>query len=102
MRLRVWTLVLIAILGLLSCDKKKSNHSQVAEVVSNYSAGRDSLYIKGSCFDKVISPYVYQIAQVEGPKVFYFAMGKASKEVMTSTIEELFKGEDPFHIVDCP
>lgn len=92
MRVRYWILVVASILGIFSCDKKGSNQDLVV----------GTEYIKGTCFDKVISPYVYQIAEIEGTKVFYFAMEKTSKEVMSSTIDELFKGEDPFHIVDCP
>lgn len=96
--MRVLILVMVTILGFSGCDKKDSGQNGGAQ----RSTGSDSPYVKGACFDKVISPYVYQIAQIEGAKVFYFAMGKANKEVMSSTIGDLFEGKDPFQIVECP
>ena len=89
----IWTTLV-----LVSCNKEN-------EVASKASAGKSpssTPYEKGVCFDKVISPYVYQIAQVEGSKIFYFALGKADKEVMTSSVDILFKGDDPYQVIDCP
>ncbi len=84
-----------------SCDKKDSSHLGGASA-AHRSTGSSSPYKKGDCFDKVISPYVYQIAQVDGSNIFYFAIGKSDKEVLSAPIERLFEGDDPFHVIDCP
>lgn len=97
----VWSIVAVAILGLASCDQKSSGHTTNSSDAKR-STGSSSPYQKGACFDKVISPYVYQIAQVEGSKIFYFAIGKSEKQVLSASVEKLFKGDDPFRVIDCP
>ena len=88
----IWTTLV-----LVSCNKEEAPTK-----VSTGKSPSSTSYEKGICFDKVISPYVYQIAQVEGSKIFYFALGKADKEVKTSTTDILFKGDDPYQVIDCP
>ena len=96
--------LLASILCLSSCqsDRKNQTNKEGAENSVAAEDSKDTLYKKGVCFDKVISPYVYQIASVEGEKIFYFALDKPSKEVLSATVEKLFQSEDPFKVVACP
>ncbi len=94
MKLSKWIFILLV---LASCNQKERGAASESSA-----AHANAKYAKGLCFDKVISPYVYQIAQVEGQNIFYFALDRPSKEVLSGTVTSLFKGEDPFNVVDCP
>ena len=87
----------LLLLSLVGCDSKKSqSKSEASETHS------DAIVKKGDCFDKLLSPYVYQVVDVEGDRVFYYALGKREKKVEEALIAKLFEGEDPFKKIVCP
>lgn len=56
----------------------------------------------GDCIDKALSPYIYQIAQIEGSTVYLYRMGVMGKEIIKKSIEELKEGKEPYVKVPCP
>ncbi len=92
-------LFLLGSIVLVSCNKQEATAKATTTKGKSPSS---TPYEIGSCFDKVVSPYVYQIAQVEGSNIFYFALGKADKEILSASADSLFKGEDPYQMIDCP
>ena len=57
---------------------------------------------RGDCIDKALSPYIYQIAQIEGSTVYLYKMGVMGKKVIQKSLEELKGGKEPFVKVPCP
>lgn len=88
----------LLLLSLAGCDSKKP----VASEDGTKGEAQNELIKKGDCFDKLISPYIYQVVAVEGERVFYYALGKREKKVEEALSSQLFKGEDPFKKITCP
>jgi hypothetical protein len=90
---------LFGVLTLFSCNHNKSSTDQKVVATTEEGSGP---YRVGKCFDKVISPYIFQIAQIEGPIIYYYALGKDDKDMQHSHRDQLFKSEDPYKIIPCP
>jgi hypothetical protein len=81
-----------------SCfNKKGGNKAQSAS-----KAPSSVEWVQGDCIDKALSPYIYQIAQIEGSTVYLYKMGVMGKKVIQKNLSELKEGKDPFSKVPCP
>jgi len=56
----------------------------------------------GDCLDQALSPYVLQIAAIEGETIFYYHMGEMGKKIYQTPKLELLTGKAPFKKSVCP
>jgi len=95
-KLFIYTLCLLgALFSLPSCKKEEKAKEEPLKVASNG-------WSPGDCIDKALSPYVYQIADIDGGTLFLYPMGKMGKDIVKKSLEELKRGSEPFKKVPCP
>ena len=56
----------------------------------------------GDCLDQPLSPYVLQVAAVEGEMIFYYHMGEMGKKIYNRPKTELLGGKSPYLKSNCP
>lgn len=87
----------------VSCQKQESKSGAGAKTAQTAKDQRDdSQWNKGDCIDKALSPYIYQIAEIEGTTVYLYKMGVMGKKVIQKSLSELKEGKEPFSKVPCP
>lgn len=85
-KLIVSTVLLVTLIG---CTKDKNTPLAVALKV-------------GDCLDQALSPYVLQVAAIEGETIFYYHLGEMGKKIYQRPRRELLNGKSPFLKSDCP
>jgi hypothetical protein len=85
-KLILTTALLVTLIG---CNQEKTTSLAVALKV-------------GDCLDQALSPYVLQVAAIEGETIFYYHMGEMGKKIYQRPRGELLKGKSPFLKSDCP
>ncbi len=69
----------------------------------NFSSSKSgSNLAKGDCLDKALSPYVLQVAAVEGQTVYYYHMQEMGKKIHQKSIADLMSGEGAYQKLACP
>ncbi len=96
---RIGSLIFIlSALVLVGCNKEDSSGVKAAS--GKFSGAGE--WSQGDCIDRALSPYIYQIAEIEGSSVYLYKMGEMGKKIVKKTFEELKKGKEPFIKVPCP
>jgi hypothetical protein len=96
---RIGSLIFILLaLVLVGCNKEDGGGVKAA---SGKSSGAGD-WSQGDCIDRALSPYIYQIAEIEGKSVYLYKMGEMGKKIIKKTFEELKEGKEPFTKVPCP
>ena len=94
----------IALIALLTLFFSHScfNKDEGKEGGNSKNIASSTEWSQGDCIDKALSPYIYQIAQIEGSTVYLYKMGVMGKKVIQKSMAELKEGKDPFSKVPCP
>lgn len=84
-----------ALVSLPSCNKEKKPKKEAIKAASNG-------WSPGDCIDKALSPYIYQIADIDGGTFFLYPMGNMGKDIVKKSLDDLRGGAEPFKKVPCP